>query len=129
PRIDRLLVPRAPLVEAGWTHGIIGVEGKTSGMKAGRAICQTLDYSRAVFTLDERYVFARVMLEWLFVWPLDDIKGDVASIMVQNRIGHVSINSQGDMVFGTGGTTAIRLGRDGTVFARTMAAGKKAGSR
>lgn len=128
PRIDRILVPRARLVEAGWTHGPIGVEAKSSGRKAGPAIAQILDYGRAVFLI-ESGCWPRIMLEWIFLWPAVKAGGDLASIMTQHRIGLVHAAHDGSLIFTTDSTTAIKVAPNGAVTARELAAGRKAGTR
>jgi hypothetical protein len=84
-RIDRVLVPRAPAIEGGWTAGCIGVEIKKSGTKAGPAICQSMDYMRTAFRLPESRVV--VMLGACFIWPAPKPFCDIASVMAQHRIG------------------------------------------
>jgi len=128
PRIDRILFPRKRLVEAGWTHGPIGVEGKTSKKKAGPAISQAMDYSRAVFQ-SPFGCHSRIMLEWVFVWPIREVKGAIASIMMQNRIGHVFARDDGTLVFKADQTTAIKLLPSGAIYATELPMGRKVGSR
>lgn len=84
PRIDRILLPSRELMAAGWRLGPVGVECKRKGEKIGPAICQALDYSHAVFPISGG---CTVALEWIFIWPIDKVTGDIASIMSQNRIG------------------------------------------
>lgn len=84
PRIDRVLSPAQLLVESGWSHGLIGIEGKASGVKSGPALSQMLDYSRAIWCLPYGY---RVWLNWIFLWPLRKQHLTIASIMAQNCIG------------------------------------------
>jgi hypothetical protein len=49
PRIDRLLIPKMRLIQAGWEYGVVGIECKCSGKKLGPIVAQCLDYGRAVF--------------------------------------------------------------------------------
>lgn len=128
PRIDRILVPKQKLVDAGWTHGPIGIEGKPSGQKAGPAICQAMDYGRAVFLI-ESGCRPRIALEWIFLWPVEGAFCDIASIMIQHRIGCVHATPTGDLVFSAGGYTAMRIRADGGVFARELLAGRRVGAR
>lgn len=126
PRIGRILTPRRKLLDAGWTHGPIGVECKTSGKKLGPVIAQAQDYSRAVFCLPHGY---NVMLEWIFIWPMEQSTGDIASTMAQHRIGHVCGNRWAPLRFGVAGQTAINVGWDGEVVAKELKMGRKRGSR
>lgn len=128
PRIDRILVPRPELVAQGWNHGSIAVECKASGQKLGRVIAQALDYSNAVFEIQPGF---HIWCEWLFVWPLEKVRGDVESIMAQNRIGWCRPNqSRTAMSFGTGSQNMIRIGQDGEIQSVcSVATGKKRGSR
>jgi hypothetical protein len=85
-RIDRVLIPRKPLLDLGWTHGAIGVELKRTGEKIGQPIAQAIDYSRSAFTLTKAGN-VRVVLDWVFIWPMAKQSGTVASVLAQNRIG------------------------------------------
>jgi hypothetical protein len=87
PRIDFILKPTEELVNQGWEHGCIGVECKKSGEKIGPAVTQILDYHGSVFKLDPSGT--TVMLEWIFIWPLQTVIGDMASVMNRNRIGWI----------------------------------------
>lgn len=81
PRIDRILVPNKRLIDAGWRHGIIGVECKAPGKKLGPAITQCMDYSRASFRLPKNSF--DIMPRWIVLWPMapEDLVGDLASVM------------------------------------------------
>lgn len=85
-RIDRVLIPKKPLIDAGWKHGAIGVELKRSGEKIGPPISQAIDYSRGAFTIP-RFGGVRVVLDWVFIWPVASQGGTTASLMAQNRLG------------------------------------------
>lgn len=84
PRIDRILRPKRELLRKGWRLGPVGVELKREGAKIGPAISQALDYSHAVFPFSD--VGSTVCLEWVFIWPVKKVTGDLASVMAQNRI-------------------------------------------
>ena len=129
PRIDRILIPCRKLIEAGWTQGPIGVEGKRSGEHIGPAISQAADYTRAAFALPSRMANCRIVLEWCFIWPVAKVYGDLASIMDQNRIGAVWLYPSGHLRFTTAGPNAITVDAAGNVMARTLAMGRKRGSR
>lgn len=83
-RIDRILTPRPKLLEQGWTHGPIGIECKASGVKAGPVVAQALDYTRSVWEIQPGY---RILLSWIFIWPLEKQGNFPGSVMAQNRIG------------------------------------------
>ena len=126
--IDRILAPKAALLEAGWKHGLLGVEIKTGGMKIGEALCQALDYSRAVFKLPGNR--GLVMLEWIFLFPLSEPPlGDIGSVMTNNRIGSACFSRSGGLRFMVDQTVAIALWEDGKVEAKELNMGKKVGSR
>lgn len=116
-RIDRVLVPNQDAIERGWTHGIVGIEAKRSGVKIGHALAQAIDYGRSVWTLPGGF---SVWLDWVFVWPIGEQKGTVASIMAQNRIGYA--RPFGQTVRLAAGEKNIGLGTDGN-------SGTKVGSR
>ena len=83
-RIDRLLIPKPRALEQGWQHGIIGVECKRSGEKAGRSINQMLDYLRSTFIVDGEWV----QLGYAVLWPyLGPTGGPLESIFHGQRLG------------------------------------------
>lgn len=85
PRIDRILMPTKAMQDEGWDIGPIGVELKREGgKKIGPPVCQAIDYTHAVFPVGNG---STCMLEWVFVYPLREVAGDIASIMLQNRVG------------------------------------------
>ncbi len=125
-RIDRILMPSKKLIDAGWPHGPIGVEGKCSAKKIGPVLAQALDYSRAIWFLPHGF---EIHLRWVFLWPLSACVGDIASVMAQNRIGYVCSHPRTPLLFGCGGTYAIEIMHDGSVKAKGLPMGNKAGSR
>jgi len=86
-RIDFLLTPKKVLLDAGWKYGAIGIECKKSNVKIGHPLSQIMDYSTAVF----RHPFHTVLIktDFIFLWPLEKMKGAIASLMAQNRFGSV----------------------------------------
>jgi len=82
-RIDRVLIPTKRLLDMGWKHGAVGIEVKRSGEKIGPAISQAMDYLRAVWQLPS----AKIVLDWVFIWPMFKHSGTIASILAQQRIG------------------------------------------
>jgi hypothetical protein len=125
-RIDRILIPNRKAIDAGWRDGPIGIEAKKSGHKAGKIISQAMDYSRCVWELDHGFC---VVLRWIFIWPLDNPKNDLESIMAQNRIGCVCPSNQSRILFSCGGTNGITILADGSVHTKPLPMGRKAGSR
>lgn len=128
-RIDRVLTPRPALIQAGWTHGVIGVEIKRSREKIGPAIAQAIDYSRSVWTLHNAGN-SRVWLDWVFIWPMPKQGGALASVLAQNRIG-TATPSYGGGVHLKSGEAAIAYvgGTDGLHLATAPHAGAKVGRR
>ena len=126
PRLDRVLIPAPELIDAGWTHGPIGVELKASGKKVGRPIAQILDYKRAEFELSPGY---HTEFEWMFLFPFQEGVCGLGSVMCQNRIGALSF-TRGTLTFNVSGTMAIIYHmRTGHCRARTMKTGLRRGSR
>lgn len=131
-RIDRVLIPLKKATEAGWEHGAIGVEGKRSGAKIGPLIAQALDYTRVVWRTDERHLPCPpgmlLMTEWVFVYPLECPKGDIESVMANNRIGNVTL-AAGELRFACGVPYGLVIKADGSILARRLPMGRKRGSR
>jgi hypothetical protein len=125
PRIDRLLLPSPRLQALGWEHGIVGIECKRSGEKIGRPISQMLDYSRALWAIGDG---AYVHCKWMLLWPLQKLGGPLASVMAQNRLGGVMLDSWNGLSFHSGGSRLARF-KDGTADVRPVAHGSKVGSR
>lgn len=110
--------------DCGWNIGPVGVELKRESEKIGRAVCQCLDYSHAVFPLTGGLT---CMLEWVFVWPVESVTGDLASVMVQNRIGW-GCSYRGEIVLKCGGLNILKADAGKARFNRPTA-GYKQGSR
>lgn len=127
-RVDRILIPQTPILDAGWNSGAIIVEGKRSSVKLGKCVAQAQDYARAAFTLPRGGV--QVMAKWVFLWPLEgEPKGDVGSLMAQSRIGWVSSSARLPLVFGCGAMHGISILHDRSVVVKPFPMGAKAGNR
>jgi hypothetical protein len=87
-RIDRILMPSKKLLEAGWTHGYIGVEGKKPGEKMGAAIAQADDYMRSAFI--SPVSGGRILLNWCVLYPFEYPSGPTESVLAQNRLATCS---------------------------------------
>lgn len=124
-RIDYLLQPMARLKELGWAS-TIGIECKRSGEKSGKAICQAIDYTYAVFRAGDTYLYP----EFIFLWPMRKPFGDLESVMVQNRIGTAEPSRSG-MRFQMGGRSILTLDGSAVSVAKSsdVTAGRKVGSR
>lgn len=84
-RIDRILFPAKPLLDAGWPFGAVGVEIKKSGVKAGPVISQMIDYMHTAFELPGCSVI--VMISYCFLFPCEKAGNAIASVMGQQRVG------------------------------------------
>lgn len=130
PRIDRILTPKQPLIDRGWSYGPIGIECKRSMTRLGRPISQLLDYGRAIWQIRPGYW---IQPAWLFLWPLDGVAGPIESILAQHRLGGAWSGRWTALTLHSGQTLA-RFEWDGTL---TIGAGlngagrngRKAGSR
>lgn len=131
-RVDRLMIPIAGAVAAGWRDGAIAVEGKKSDHKIGKMIAQGLDYSRCAWRLEDRHKPGPegliLMTEWVFLYPIEHVPSELMSIMAQNRIGQVSISKNG-LWFTCGGMNTLVIRTDGTITAKSLPMGRKRGSR
>lgn len=126
PRIDRMLIPKTELIEAGWAHGPIGIECKRSGEKLGPAIAQCIDYSRAVW----HHRDYRLALNWVFLWPAEKTHGALASILAQQRIGTAFTSPYELLKLASGEQVLASFNPDGQLRrVRAGDWGRKAGSR
>jgi len=105
--IDRIVVPKQPVIDAGWVFGPFGVEA--NGL--GKPVAQAQDYSRAAFQMPASFRHATIMLQW----------GDIGSIAAQSRIGLAHPYKDG-IEFGFYGTHLIRV-CSGGISARSFATG------
>jgi hypothetical protein len=126
-RIDRILCARPALVELGWTAGIIGIELKRSGEKAGPPLSQCLDYLRASWRLPP--AGSHVMLDYVFLWPLPKVAGTLASIMAQQRIGSAFATNSNALRLVSGEANILTVRRSGEVHVGACNAGTRIGSR
>lgn len=127
-RIDRIISPLPAAVASGWRWGCVGVEIKTTGVKIGRVVCQSLDYRRSVFRVGAGF---QTVLDQVFIFPLHKSSGDIASVMTQNRIGNVFADKGNGLNFMFGGTCVLRLAENRICMNPEMldSAGRKVGSR
>jgi hypothetical protein len=128
PRIDRLLIPTDKLSNAGWKEGIIGVELKRSGIKAGPVLSQMIDYSRAIWKL-KSCGGIRVWLNWVFLWPLAKTTNTWASLMAQNRFGSCDSAPWAKLLFHSGEQLILRVNNDDSIVLGNPKNGNRAGSR
>ena len=126
-RIDRILTPRPELIKLGWPHGNIGIEAKRSGTKIGPPIAQAMDYLRSAWRLPGYNV--RILLDWVFIWPMQRQGGTIASILAQQRIGSACSDRWTLLHLKSGEQNIIRVERDGTIDIGAGANGRKVGSR
>jgi hypothetical protein len=126
-RIDRILIPTTKLVELGWNHGAIGIEAKRSQVKIGPPIAQAMDYLRTAWALPGTNV--KIVLDWVFVWPVARQLGTVASIMAQQRVGCAYADRWTSLHLKAGEQNIIKIGHDGTVEIGAGSNGRKVGSR
>lgn len=127
-RIDRILTPTTRLLDLGWSHGAIGVEIKRSGEKIGPPIAQAMDYTRAVFTLQD-HGSIKIALDWVFVWPMAKQGGTVASILSQQRVGSAHSDDWTVLQLKAGESNVISISHDGEISIGSGANGRKVGSR
>jgi hypothetical protein len=126
-RIDRILCPRPALVELGWTAGIVGIEIKRSGEKAGPPLSQCMDYLRASWRLPPSG--SHIMLDFVFLWPLGKVAGTLASIMAQQRIGSAFTTGGNSLRLVSGEANILTVRRSGEAHVGACTAGTRIGSR
>jgi hypothetical protein len=128
-RIDAILKPTPLLIEQGWRWGFVGIECKRSGKKLGRVISQAMDYTRCVWNLPNGI---DVMTRFVFVWPCEQQRGDLESMMVQNRVGvakHREKNGQRLILFFNGTIAYADNGHQPPAIANELRGGSRKGSR
>lgn len=121
-RIDRILVPTKIARDLGWTM-TIGIEAKAPGEKLGPALSQAIDYTYAAFDIGGTFVHP----EMIFLWQLQQQKGAVESVMVQNGIGSL-FSTKGDSLVFYSERSLLRVGGEG-VRVQPHVAARKVGSR
>jgi hypothetical protein len=126
-RIDRILIPSARLLNAGWTEGAIGIELKRSGEKIGPPISQMIDYQRAVWYLELGGF--QIYLKWIFLWPVWGLGGNLASVLAQNCLGTVHTRNSHSLYFQSGAVTVLYIGDDGQPSLGFPKNGARTGSR
>lgn len=127
-RIDRIISPKQSLIDAGWKHGPIGIEIKKSSTKIGPPLSQILDYSRAVWHIP--VIGFNVVLEYVFLWPVDKQAGTLASIMSQNRIGTCwSISKWTPLAFYVGEERALTFDKEWRPAFGKLISGRRTGTR
>lgn len=127
-RIDFLLTPQKSLIDAGWRNGIVGVEVKKSGHKAGPLLCQMIDYSKAVFRLPDSSGCSLVCLSSVFSFPSFEGGGTIGSIMANHRIGRAVIDKHGCGLV-VSSSWAFRHHRERGLHFVNLSCGYKNGSR
>lgn len=125
-RIDYVLQPSIELQQAGWDRGCIGIECKRSGKGIGPIVCQCLDYTRTVWKVGSGTL---LMLQWVFIWPLGHVVGDIESVMAQHRIGSAGFDNWSMLSFRVGAQHVIRIDHAGIATVKVPLSGRKAGSR
>ena len=131
-RLDRVLIPKPKLRDAGWTQGVIGVEIKRSGQKIGPFISQMLDYMRCVWISP---IGVKVILDYCFLFPAEKTHNEIASILAQNRIGTACLryalgNEYYRLQFFCGEQSRLYYYiNEDKIEVKNLSFGKKAGSR
>lgn len=124
-RIDRLLVPTARLIDAGWRGGILGIEIKKAPGD-GRALAQAADYTRSAFRLGPANFL--VIPDFVFIWAWGKQRGPLASVMAQSHIGNVTSTSWTPLHFRAGENNILRINQNGSVDIGASV-GRRVGSR
>lgn len=131
-RVDFVLSPRRPLLDAGWRRGPIGIECKAPDVKIGKAAAQCRDYQHAVFEITPGFW---IKPQWFFLHPFDLPRGDVESLMAADRVGvanwGTSYPSRAKRLrFQVGSYNMLELTSDGAITINgNPTPGTKAGSR
>ncbi len=155
-RINRVLIPARKLIDAGWDHGAVGIEIKSSEMSNdGKVLSQVLDYRRCAWTLPSQhgsvrvwldwiFIFpnrrcawtlpsqhgsVRVWLDWIFIFPMRKEHGSLASLMAHNRFGTANSSQYVWLHLQCGEETVLRIGHDGEIRIGRNHSGRKVGSR
>ena len=124
-RIDRILTPTSRLVNAGWTRGPIGIEGKRCEVALGKAVSQVLDYMRSAFLIATGH---QVIIEWAFLFPFKVQSGDIGIVMLEHRIGTIGFLGE-RIMFDVGGKSIISIDGSNVPTVALPDACGRAGSR
>ena len=126
PRIDRLLIPKEKLRSKGWPHYCVGIELKAGGLKLGRALSQSMDYTRAVFTSHE--FCCDIMPRYVFMFNTCKQHGQIASVSAQHRVGFCEWKYN-QLTFFIGEMPAFSLRGGEVCDIKDISSGWKTGSR
>jgi hypothetical protein len=125
-RIDFLLTPTQKLIAAGWEAGIVGVEVKKSGHKAGPLVTQMKDYRNAVYRIKNGILVVPSIV--CCFPPLTSVKGSLQSIMANNALGCARVKNH-DTSFLVDSTNVFACDIGGNVTVKPLKSGYKNGSR
>lgn len=126
-RIDRILIPRQRLIDAGWSLGAIGIEIKRSGVRVGPPLAPAIDYVRSAWTI--RPDGLAIVLGACFVWPMDKQSGPLCSLMSNTRVGSASFSNYESLVLTLGEEHVLRVATSGEFRVRDAGTGRQVGSR
>jgi len=122
-RIDRVLLPKKRLLDAGWDRDI-GIEIKRSGEKIGKPLAQAIDYMNCAWSVRNHLV----LLRNVFLWPYERQHSSIESVMLQNGIGVVYGNRYNLITFKLE-KTVIDVDLNGEIRVSAPVCGTKVGSR
>ena len=134
-RIDRVLWPLQRLIDHGWSIGPVGIEIKTSGKKIGKVVSQCLDYLKSAFEHKPDGLNLLFIPRLVFIYPLDEVRGNEASLMNQNFVGCADIKANGHgtrITFKYGNCNVFSYFRnefEEKIYCNGINSGRKQGSR
>lgn len=123
---DFLLTPTQKLIAAGWEAGIVGVEVKKSGHKAGPLVTQMKDYRNAVYRIKNGILVVPSIV--CCFPPLTSVKGPLQNVMANNALGCARVNNHGTS-FLVDSTNVFACDVGGNVTVKPLKSGMKNGSR
>ncbi len=128
-RVDFILIPKFSEMK-NWANGIIAIECKKSGIKIGKALAQCIDYANSV-VLIKKTIFKGFIVKpsWTFLFPVEELKGDVVSVAVQNRVGTAHLDRNNNPKLMIGGKVFFSLYENEPKYADFNNVGNKQGAR
>jgi hypothetical protein len=126
--VDFVLTPKPSAInDLKWKDGCIQIECKPSQHKIGKPIAQCLDYQNSIIKFKKTGLMVKP--SWTFLFPVESIKGDISSVMTQNKLGYGSIDMRGNPKLKIGEKSFLSTYNGEVTYNDSSNVGNKQGSR